>query len=70
VCSAARTDPVRRGGPERDAGFDLLAQVREAAIQERFTKLMVPIVDLHLAQERTRLGDLDSASAIAGLTIQ
>ena len=50
-------------------GFDLLAQVREA-IQERFTKLMVPIVDIHLAQERTRLGDLDSASAIAGLTIQ
>jgi hypothetical protein len=35
-------------------GFDLLAQVREAAIQERYTKLMVPIVDFHLAQERTR----------------
>jgi hypothetical protein len=51
-------------------GFDLLAQFREAAIQERFTKLMVPIVDIHLAQERTRLGDLDSASAIASLTIQ
>jgi hypothetical protein len=51
-------------------GFDLLGQVREAAIQERFTKLMVPIVDIDLAQERTRLGDLDSASAIAGLTIQ
>jgi len=51
-------------------GFDLLAQVREAATQERFTKLMVPIVDIQLAQERTRLEDLDSASAIAGLTIQ
>ena len=44
-------------------GFDLLAQVREAAIQERFTKLMVPIVDIHLAQERTRLGDCEIESA-------
>jgi adenylate cyclase len=56
---------VHRGGPEHEAGFDLLAQVREAAIQERFTKLMVPIEDIHLAQERTRLGDLDGAIELA-----
>jgi adenylate cyclase len=56
---------VHRGGPEREAGFDLLAQVREAAMQERFTKLMVPIADIHLAQERIRLGDLDGAIGVS-----
>jgi adenylate cyclase len=56
---------VHRGGPEREAGFDLLAQAREAAIQERFVKLLVPIVDIHLAQERARLGDLDAAIGLA-----
>jgi adenylate cyclase len=56
---------VHRRGPEREAGFDLLAQAREAAIQERFAKLMVPIVDIHLAQEKTRLGDLDSAIGLS-----
>jgi len=52
---------VHRGGAGREAGFDLLAQAREAAIQERFAKLAVPIVDIHLAQEKARLADLDGA---------
>jgi adenylate cyclase len=56
---------VHRGGPQRKAGFDLLAQAREAAIQERFVKLLVPIVDIHLAQERARLEDLDGAIGLS-----
>ena len=56
---------VHRGGLEREAGFDLLAQAREAAIQERFVKSLVPIVDIHLAQERARLGDLDGAIGLS-----
>jgi adenylate cyclase len=56
---------VHRGGPEREAGFDLLAQAREAAIQERFVKTLVPIADIHLAQERARLADLDGAIALS-----
>jgi adenylate cyclase len=56
---------VHRGGPEREAGFDLLAQAREAAIQGRFVKLLVPIVDIHLAQERARLEDLDGAIGVS-----
>jgi len=52
---------VHQGGPGREAGFDLLAQAREDAIQERFVKLLVPIADIHLAQERARLADLDGA---------
>jgi len=56
---------VHRGGTQRNAGFDLLAQVRDAAIHERFVKLMVFIVDIHLAQERARLGDLDGAIGLS-----
>jgi adenylate cyclase len=56
---------VHRDGQEREVGFDLLAQAREAAIQDRFTTLMLPIVDIHLAQERTRLGDLDGAIGLS-----
>jgi adenylate cyclase len=52
---------VHRGGAGREVGFDLLAQAREAAIQERFVKLFLPIVDIHLAQEKARLADLDGA---------
>jgi adenylate cyclase len=56
---------VHQGGPEREAGFDLLAQAREAALQERFIELVMPIVDIDLAQERTRLEDLDGAIGLS-----
>jgi adenylate cyclase len=56
---------VHRGGAEREAGFDLLAQAHLAAIQERFVKTLVPIVDIHLAQERARLADLDGAIGLS-----
>ena len=49
---------VRQDGPEREHGFDLLAQVREAALQERITR---PQVDIQIAEERARTGDLDGA---------
>jgi adenylate cyclase len=52
---------VQRGGPQREAGFDLLAQAREAAMQQRFGKTVVPIVDIHIAKERIRLEELDGA---------
>jgi adenylate cyclase len=52
---------AHRDGPEREAGFALLAQVREAAVQQRFTLTVVPVVDIHLAQQQATLGDLDGA---------
>jgi adenylate cyclase len=56
---------AHRGGVEREAVFDLLAKAREDAIQGRFAKLMVPIADIHLAQEKARSGDLDGAVGLA-----
>ncbi len=48
-------------GPERVAGLQLLEQVREAALAERFSMTAVPIVDIFQAVEKGRLGDLDGA---------
>jgi adenylate cyclase len=46
-------------GPEREAGIALLTQVRGVVPQHR------PIVDIHIAQEKARLGDLDGAVELA-----
>jgi adenylate cyclase len=52
-------------GPECEAGFAMLAEVREAALQGRFTLQMVPVVDIHLAEQKARSGDLDGAIELA-----
>jgi adenylate cyclase len=52
---------AHRDGLERERGWELLAQVREAAVQERYSLTAVPIVDIQLAQQKATLGDLDGA---------
>jgi adenylate cyclase len=56
---------VHQHGPERERGWELLAQVREAAVEQRFTLTIVPVVDIHLAREKARSGDLDGAVGLA-----
>ena len=50
---------------EREQGFELLAQAREAALAERFTMAAVPVIDMELAKEKARTGDLDDAIELA-----
>jgi adenylate cyclase len=52
---------VRQDGAERAAGFDLLTQVREAALKEKFTLIALPIAEPEGAREMARAGDLDGA---------
>jgi len=61
---------AHRDGPERDAGFALLAQVREAALQGRFGLTIVPVVDIHVAREKARSGDLDAAIGLARAVVE
>ena len=61
---------AHRDGPERQAGFALLAQVRDAAVQGRFNLLIVPVVDIHLAQQKARSGDLDGAIGLARAVLE
>ena len=52
---------VHENGPDREVGFELLAKARERALSERFSLVALPIADIHVAQEKTRIGDLDGA---------
>ncbi len=52
-------------GPERERGFELLAETRERATNDRFTLTNLPIVDAHTARERARTGDTTGAIELA-----
>jgi adenylate cyclase len=56
---------VRQDGAEREAGLELLAKIRERALDERFALIALPIVDIHIGREKARLGDLDGAVELA-----
>jgi len=43
------------------SGFDLLAEARSAALEERFILTLVPIIDLQTAADKARTEDLDAA---------
>ncbi len=51
---------IHQNGPDRDAGFQLLAKMRERSLKDRFSLLTVPIADIHIAQEHARVGDLNA----------
>jgi adenylate cyclase len=46
---------------DRKRGFELLEQARSASLGERFISSMVPTVDVQIAADRSRSGDLDGA---------
>ncbi len=60
---------VHQNGPQREHGFDLLAQVREAGLQKRISIMVVPVVDIQIAKERLRTGDLDGAIELSRTVI-
>ena len=51
---------VHRGGPDREVGFELLGKAREWAVSDRFSLLVLPFVDIYIAREKARLGDIDA----------
>jgi adenylate cyclase len=50
---------------ERQAGFDLLAMVRQRCVHETFALTVLPLIDSYIAREKARLGDVDSAIELA-----
>jgi adenylate cyclase len=48
-------------GTQREAGLDLLAQTRKAAVADRFSLSALAIGDPEFAMEKARVGDLDGA---------
>jgi adenylate cyclase len=56
---------VRRDGPERATGWELFAQVRAAARDERFGASFLPIADIDIARKKMRSGDFTSAIGLS-----
>ena len=56
---------VHDDGADRAAGFELLAKARETAVPGSFYLLALPIVDIQVAKEKARTGDLDGAIAMS-----
>ena len=57
---------IHQHGPDREVGFELLTKMREKVLNERFSLLFLQIADIHVAQEKMRVGDLDGAIEISG----
>ncbi|OBH40491.1 cyclase [Mycobacterium mantenii] len=52
-------------GPKRRGGLELLANVRERAASNRFALTNLPLMDLHVAREKARTGDVGGAIELA-----
>jgi adenylate cyclase len=61
---------VHRDGPERERGWELLAQVRDTALRERFSLTAVPVVDIHIAKQKATLRDLDGAIGLSRAVLE
>jgi adenylate cyclase len=61
---------AHRDGSEREAGSVLLAEVREACLRGRFSLTVVPMVDIQIAQQKARSGDLDGAIGLARAVVE
>jgi adenylate cyclase len=52
---------VHHGGAHHQTGLDLLEKTRQRAISERFALPPLAIVNIHVAREKLRSGDIDGA---------
>ncbi len=61
---------IHQDGLQREAGFNLLAEVREADLQGRFANpVIVSVANIYITQEKARLGDLDGAVELARIVV-
>lgn len=56
---------LHRGSDSRNYALELLAQVRDIAIRQRFSRTAIPMIDTFVAQDRALHGDLDGAVELA-----
>ncbi len=56
---------VHLGGPGRQRGLELLAQVREMTLQHRYSLAALPLIAIEIATEKARSGNLDGAVGLS-----
>ncbi|HEY7051679.1 MAG TPA: adenylate/guanylate cyclase domain-containing protein [Mycobacterium sp.] len=52
---------IHRGGPEQRRGAELLAQVRDEVVNDRYSFAALPIIESEIARVETAFGQLDAA---------
>ena len=52
---------IHQGGPEREAGIQLLTMARGKMLRGEFSMVLLPIADVCTARYKAQLGDLDGA---------
>lgn len=52
---------VYQHGPEPEAGLDLLAMIRERALNQRFSMTLLPITNICTARYKAQLGEIEGA---------
>jgi adenylate cyclase len=52
---------VYQDGPEPEAGLDLLAMIRERALNQRFSMTLLPITNICTARYKAQLGEIEGA---------
>jgi adenylate cyclase len=52
---------MHHGGADCRAGLEFLVKIRERALSGRFSLIALPIVNIHIAREKLRSGDVDAA---------
>ena len=71
LAQLARGVVLIHSGEARDRveGFELLASARDLAVQERFSMTEVPIIDVEVAAESARTGNIDAAIGLSGCVL-
>jgi adenylate cyclase len=57
-------------GTARKRGFELLVNTRERAATNRFSLTNLPLVDVHIAREKARTGDIDGSIELASGVVE
>jgi adenylate cyclase len=57
-------------GPERQAGLDLLAAIRERALNQRFSMTLLPIANICTARSKVQLGDIEGGIEFSRTSVE
>jgi adenylate cyclase len=61
---------LHRGSDSRAYALELLAQVRDIAMRDRYSRTAIPMIDTFVAQDRALQGDLDGAIELSRAAVE
>ena len=61
---------LHRDGESRKYGLELLRQIRDIAMRQRYSRTAIPMIDVFVAQDRALRGDLDGAIELSRAVVK